>query len=227
MLAMMRHALPDLITNHCSDQKVLDEKLSYFLRCGQARLQVLHGTSQLIAILRRSFAQGSELIPVPTLNAYARAFPKAEAYLDAPGVKLDEPAERAPGFDVVVIVNPNNSSGTTLSCEAIHALARSTPNTLFWLNKSSLAFSNEPSLVTLLEVEPLDNVLVMVSLSSRLGVPRLRLGYAYSSKPYDGRSDRNETVRVEPNGTRRLLPRASCEVWRGVRELFAAHRHRT
>ena len=183
MLAMMRHALPDLISNHCSDQQVLNEKLSYFLRCDRGRLQVLHGTSQLFPILRRCFAQSSMLIPTPTLNAYAKAFPNAETYFDAPGVEWDELAERAPGYDVVVMVNPNTSSGTALSSEAIHALARSTPKTLFWVNESFLAFSDQPSLVTLLEVEPIDNVLVMVSLSSRLGVPGLRLGFAYSCNP--------------------------------------------
>jgi histidinol-phosphate/aromatic aminotransferase/cobyric acid decarboxylase-like protein len=59
-------------------------------------------------------------------------------------------------------------------------LARATPDTLFWVDESFLAFSDQPSIVELLQNEPLDNVLVLVSLSKSLGAPGRRLGYAYS-----------------------------------------------
>ena len=54
MLAAMRHALPDLVSDYGSAQPVLNEKLGYVLRCDPAHVQVLHGASQAFPILGRS-----------------------------------------------------------------------------------------------------------------------------------------------------------------------------
>lgn len=180
MLAAMRFALPELIADYGSAQPILNEKLSYFLRCDRLRLQVLHGASQIFPILARIFAGSSITIPTATFGEYSRLFPDAVPYLDAPGVDWGELGRNAPSFRIVVIVNPNTSTGTTLSSHDIHVLARATPDTLFWVDESFLAFSDQPSIVELLQNEPLDNVLVLVSLSKSLGAPGLRLGYAYS-----------------------------------------------
>ncbi len=180
MLAAMRHALPELIADYGSAQPILNEKLGYFLQCDPERLEVLHGASQVFPILGRAFAGKSMTIPTATFGEYSRLFPDAVLYRDAPGVNWGQLAANAPDFDIVVIVNPNTSTGTTLSSVDIHSLARATPDTLFWVDESFLAFSEQRSLVDLLQDEPLDNLLVLVSLSKSLGVPGLRLGYAYS-----------------------------------------------
>jgi len=180
MLAAMRFALPELIADYGSAQPVLNEKLGYFLQCDPTRLQVLHGASQIFPILAQAFEGRSITIPSATYGEYLRLFPDAVAYLDAPGVDWEELKSIAASFQIVVVVNPNTSTGTTLSSVDVHALARATPDTLFWVDESFLAFSDEASIIKLLEVEPLENVLVLVSLSKSLGAPGLRLGYAYS-----------------------------------------------
>ena len=153
MLAAMRFALPELIADYGSAQPILNEKLSYFLRCDRLRLQVLHGASQIFPILARIFAGSSITIPTATFGEYSRLFPDAVPYLDAPGVDWGELGRNAPSFRIVVIVNPNTSTGTTLSSHDIHVLARATPDTLFWVDESFLAFSDQPSIVELLQNE--------------------------------------------------------------------------
>ena len=181
MLATMRNALPDLLANQPSDQGILNEKLSYVLRCDQERLQVLQGASQAFTILGRAFKGASVLMPAATFSECETFFPDAVRYCDVPEVDWGELSRQAPNYDVVVIVNPNTSTGATLSSDDILTLARMTPGTLFWVDESFLAFSGQPSLVKLLEGEPIDNVLVLVSMNSALGVPGLHLGYVYSS----------------------------------------------
>jgi histidinol-phosphate/aromatic aminotransferase/cobyric acid decarboxylase-like protein len=182
MLAAMRQALPELIASYGSSQSVLNEKLGYFLQCEPERLQVLHGASQVFPILGRAFAGSSITIPTATFGEYPRHFPDAVPYPDAPGVNWEALEKSASDFQIVVIVNPNTSTGTTLDSAAIYALARATPATLFWVDESFLAFSEQPSLVGMLQDEPLDNVLVLISLSKCLGAPGLRLGYVYSCR---------------------------------------------
>jgi histidinol-phosphate aminotransferase len=83
--------------------------------------------------------------------------------------------------DVLVVVNPNSPTGTTLATEDVLAVAASNPGTTVLVDESFLPFCGQPSLVGVLEREPLQNVVVLASLSSLLGVPGLRLGYLYSA----------------------------------------------
>ncbi len=180
MIAAMRLALPELLADYGSAQSVLNEKMSYFLKCDQLRLQVLHGASQIFPMMGRLYRDARVTIPSASFGEYARWLPNATVYPDGPGIDWTALSASAPDFDVVVVVNPNTSTGTTLPTAAIFDLAKATPDTLFWVDESFLAFSDEQSIVRLLEEEPLENVVVLVSLSKSLGVPGLRLGYVYS-----------------------------------------------
>jgi len=179
MLAAVRHALPALMERYGSTQKVLNEKLGWFLGRPPQRLQTLHGGTQAFPILR-DLLQGSTLcVPSPTFGEYRR-FQGTLHYEDAPGVDLSELAATAEAADVVVIVNPNNPTGTTLPTSEIYALAAAHPEKTFLVDESFIRFSGEPSIESALERDPLSNVHVLVSLSKALGVPGLRIGYLYS-----------------------------------------------
>ena len=180
MLAAMRHALPALLAGYGSTQAVLNEKLSYFVGCDPARLQVLHGATQAFPILRDRLAGRTVALPTPTFGEFPRMFPGALTYPDAPGLDLATLDRVAPQADVTVVVNPNNPTGTTVPPAELHALARRHPERLFLVDESFIEFSGHASLVGLLEQEPLANVIVLVSLSKTLGVPGLRIGYLFS-----------------------------------------------
>jgi histidinol-phosphate/aromatic aminotransferase/cobyric acid decarboxylase-like protein/CTP:molybdopterin cytidylyltransferase MocA len=180
MVAAMRQALPALLASYGSSQQVLNDKLAYFVRCSRDRVELLHGASQVFPILRETLAGRSVLLPAPSFGEYARMFPDASRYRDAPGVDQGALEDLAGRHDVTVIVNPNSPTGTTLPTAWIHRLAEARPQTLFVVDESFVDFSGEEPLVSHLERRPLSNVLVVMSLSKTLGVPGLRLGYVYS-----------------------------------------------
>lgn len=181
MMAAIRHSLPELISSYGSTQKILNEKLGLFLFCRSERLEVLHGASQLLPILSRIFEGCKVAIPSPTFGEYPERFQDAQYYADRPGIDLEEIRALAAICEVIVIVNPNSPTGTTLGTNEIYRLASEFPKTTFLVDESFLAFSSERSLLDTLEHAPLDNVIVMTSLSKALGIPGLRLGFVYSS----------------------------------------------
>ena len=84
---------------------------------------------------------------------------------------------------MLVVVSPNNPTGTTVPTAELHALAARHPETLILVDESFGAFSAEPPLVSALETNPLPNVAVLVSLSKAVGYPGLRIGYLYTCDP--------------------------------------------
>jgi histidinol-phosphate/aromatic aminotransferase/cobyric acid decarboxylase-like protein/choline kinase len=182
MLGMMRHALPDLISNYGSAQHVLNQKLAHALDCRPDRLQALHGATQAYPILRRVWEGRSVAVPDPTFGEYMRLFPDATTYADEPGRGWGDLDDVARSSEVVVVVNPNNPTGSTTPTADVHDLARRHPDTDFLVDESFQAFAGGPSLLERLEREPLENVVVLTSLSKSLGSPGLRLGHLYSAR---------------------------------------------
>jgi histidinol-phosphate/aromatic aminotransferase/cobyric acid decarboxylase-like protein/choline kinase len=178
MLAALRQALPQLLRNYGSSQEVLDEKLSWHLRCTPGRAVALHGASQIYPWLPSLLQSDEMLAPWPTFGEYKRIFPRQQRYADAPGVDLS--LLESSQSQTIVFVNPNNPTGTTLSSRWIYGFASQRPHQTIIVDESFIDFCEEPSMVSLLEEQPLENVLVVKSLSKTLGVPGIRLGYAYS-----------------------------------------------
>jgi histidinol-phosphate/aromatic aminotransferase/cobyric acid decarboxylase-like protein len=183
MLAAMRYSLADLVCGYGSTQAVLNQKLAWFLECDATRLQALNGAAQVFPILRRLWADRPVTIPSPTFGEYTAAFPGARLYPDAPGTatSVSDLEHLAQEGGVVVIVNPNNPTGTTLSSASLHRLAARHPETTFLVDESFIAFSGQGSMLQQLEAKELANVVVLCSLSKTLGVPGLRIGYVYST----------------------------------------------
>lgn len=176
MLSELRYHLPELLQNYGSSQVVLDTKLSWALRWPQEHTHLLSGASQVYPWLRSWFAGKRVLIPAPTFGEYTRVFPDADRYTDGPGVDWDEVVRKAARADVVVFVNPNNPTGTTLDSCRIAEFAQANPATTVLVDESFIEFSGQQPLAEIVPRERIGNVLVIKSLSKSLGVPGLRLG---------------------------------------------------
>lgn len=181
MMSQLRASLPELVTNYGSAQTLLDEKLAYFLRCKTRHAHVLNGASQFLSpMLRRWFRPDRVLLPEPTFGEYRRLFPGALTYGDRGGVDLGEVKQKAVDADLVVIVNPNNPTGTTVRTEEIQDMATLLPDKMLLVDESFIEFSGQPSLLPWAEVTQAANIVVLKSLSKSLGVPGLRLGYVFT-----------------------------------------------
>jgi histidinol-phosphate/aromatic aminotransferase/cobyric acid decarboxylase-like protein/choline kinase len=181
VLSELRNALPTLLHNYGSTQTLLDRKLSYYLLCQPERCIALNGASQAFPLLAQFFAGRRVLIPCPTFGEYRRIFPTAAEYFDEIGFDLDLFLPLAQDAEVIVFVNPNNPTGTLLPSDWIYNFAVDHPEKWLIVDESFIDFADRPSMMVLLEEQPLDNVILLKSLSKTLGVPGLRLGYTYSS----------------------------------------------
>lgn len=183
MLAALAGALPSVIRRDGSTRAILNRKLAAHLRCDPARLQALHGASQIFPILKRMAGTRPVLRPEPTFDQYARTFPRAATYRDVPGVDLDAFDASIKPDALVIIVTPNSPTGTLIPTAWIHDCARRHGHTLFVVDESFLDYSGETSLVDRLEADPVENIFVVKSLSNSLGVPGLRVGFVYTTNP--------------------------------------------
>lgn len=193
MLSELRNNLPELLCNYGSSQEMLDEKLAYYLLCSEDRVQVLNGSSQVFPLLRQWFRGKKALLPDPTFGEYPSAFPEAVLYKDAVGIDIQDIEAKTPLCDIVVFVNPNNPTGSVLPTQWIFEFAEQQPDKTIIVDESFIEFSDQPSIIYLLEKQPLDNILVIKSLSKVLGVPGIRLGYVYCCDPAVNMKLRQET----------------------------------
>jgi histidinol-phosphate/aromatic aminotransferase/cobyric acid decarboxylase-like protein/choline kinase len=180
LTAMMRRALPDLLSSYGSAQAVLNRKMALFVQCDPAHILMLNGASQVYPILHRLWSDDTVAIPSPTFGEYGRHFSSAIRYVDGPGVDLRDLHDAADRARRLVVVNPNNPSGTVLETADVFALAKDHPETTVLVDESFIATSGQPSIVPMVEANPLENVMVLTSLSKVLGVPGLRVGSLYS-----------------------------------------------
>ncbi len=180
MLSEMRNSLPDLVSNYGSMQKVLDQKLAFFLLCRRENITMLNGASQIYPLLAPRFGSKRVLLPLPTFGEYPRIFRNCEYYFDQVGIDRGEVEDKAKGCETVVFVNPNNPTGSLVETEWIFDYARRVPGKTIIVDESFIEFSPYGSIIDLLEKLPLENVIVIKSLSKTLGIPGIRIGFTYS-----------------------------------------------
>jgi len=177
----IRNNLENLALNYGSRQSVLNQKFAYFLSCDPNRVHALNGASQIYPLLAFTYAREKVLIPDPTFGEYPRAFPDAETYPDRVGIDCRALEGQASEFDVIVIVNPNNPTGSVIPSDWIYRFSKTNSGKTIIVDESFIEFSNQPSLMEALEAEPLENVVIVKSLSKSWGIPGLRLGYIYTA----------------------------------------------
>lgn len=178
VIAELRLQLPELVACYGSSQAILDRKMSWFADVAADHIVAVNGASQFFPWAAAEFAERRAWLPAPTFGEWTRTFPGASTYPDRGDGALHLPEALEPGA-VAVIVNPNNPTGTTVGAAEILSRCRANPEVLHLVDESFTPFSGQPSITDVLESDPMDNVVVVQSLSKTLGTPGLRLGFVY------------------------------------------------
>ncbi len=181
VLSEIKNNLPELIHNYSSAQDIINRKLSFYLLCKEENLTVLNGASQIYPVLQKLFNDRKTLIPAPSFGEYRRMFPYADLYYDEIGFDPEFLMKQSGPYNLVVFVNPNNPTGSVLSTDWLYYFAKSHPDKTILIDESFIDFSDEKTILSRIEDQPLSNVILVKSLSKVLGAPGLRLGYVYSS----------------------------------------------
>lgn len=174
-------ALPDVIGRYGSAQHVLDEKLSRFVKVPAEQLVLLNGLSQIFPWLAQQYGQEKALLPAPCFNEFSRVWPVASSYRDDGTVNIEGLRAASVDRSVIVFVNPNNPTGTTIPSLQILDFAREHPAKTVIVDESFADFSERPCLLSSCEGPLPANILLLKSLGKSLGVAGLRLGYAQST----------------------------------------------
>jgi len=182
MISELKENLHNTIHEYGSTQKILNEKIAYFIESNPEHTIALNGLSQIFPLLKDYFVNKKSLIPSPTFGEYQHTFPAASRYQDHGKIDLDDITENE--ADVIVFVNPNNPTGTTLDSQWIYEFAERFKSKTVLVDESFIDFSDKPSLLDFLYAKPLDNVILLKSLSKGLGVAGLRIGFSYSTNAH-------------------------------------------
>ena len=179
LIAQLKSYLSDAIWNYGSDQLTLDLRMSYFLdEPNSQRVLALPGLADIYPALNDFFYGKKVMIPSPTFGEYFK-IPNHFVYNESAPIEELEVIIRTEIPDFVVLVNPNNPTGSLKKTSQIVDLSNTFPQVNFILDESFIDFSEEPSIMTFAQQFG-ENVLVLKSLSKVLGVPGLRLGFAWS-----------------------------------------------
>jgi threonine-phosphate decarboxylase len=143
-----------------------------------------NGTTQLIYLIPRATNAENALVVGPTYSDYRDACAMNRVACEhvicretddfLPDMATIE--EKAAGVDLVFLCNPNNPTGGMVSREAIEALCRALPQTVFVIDESYLPFAPHPGQTSMITSE-LPNVMVLNSMSKAFRIPGLRIGF--------------------------------------------------
>jgi len=157
---------------------------AFAAQCGRAADKVMagSGTTEFIFAIPASLPVERALIVAPTYGDYLTACRWAgiavDLYLPAAdrgfALQLPEIARQLKGNEIVFLCNPNNPTGKLLSSAALHDLIKGHPRSYFVVDESYLPFCDEPSLLSLPQ---LDNLFILTSFSKVYCIPGLRLGF--------------------------------------------------
>ena len=193
--------LDTLVHSYPSTNWYISSLIAQNLGLTHNELVVGNGASELIAAISRCYVKDLA-VPVPNFDEYANRariqgkhcafFPMDQSFK----LNINEFLHhiRTTGANSVVIVNPNNPTGTLLFQADMLQLVESLRDLdLIIIDESFLEFSDSfPQASMLRHIDNYPNLIIIKSLSKVYGIAGLRLGYAASSN-----KDFIESIRSE------------------------------
>jgi histidinol-phosphate aminotransferase len=157
--------------------------------CSVASEQILvcDGSDQGIETIFRTYSEKNDkvIIPEPTFSMFSQVASVAGNEIYSPGYdkNMNYPTEKVlSAIDqqtkIVVIVTPNNPTGTSVSRNNIEKIAKTAENALVIVDEAYFEFSNQ-TVIDLLNQH--ENVVILRTFSKAFGLAGLRIGYMVSS----------------------------------------------
>jgi len=163
------------------------DKLSKFIGMNPDYILVGNGAIQLIELILREMMGKKKCIITPTFSTYYEYDDANIVYYrthkeDDFRVNVQDLIKfcKAEEVETLVIVNPNNPTGTSMPKESITFLAKSLPSTTIIIDESFIDFFDRKNSMEK-DVYSNPNLLVIRSMSKDFGIAGLRLGYAIMS----------------------------------------------
>lgn len=185
MIEKMKENYLELLTQYPSGMEIQKLNSGRLFNIDSSQVLVGNGAAEIINVLDEVL-EGSVGVCIPTFNEYIRCFRKCRVKtLDTSKydyqLKKDELIKLANTVDNLVIVNPDNPSGSFLSYEEVMEIIEycHSKNKRIVIDESFVDFANKDRRYTLIDSSILnkyDNLIVIKSISKSYGVPGLRLG---------------------------------------------------
>lgn len=190
--AIVAH-IPAII--HYPDAEGYDLKQSIGKQYGLPieKITLGNGAVELLYVLCHQLQPKKVLIPAPAFSEYERAARSVGAQIEyhflSPddGFRFDSQvfAKRLAGCDMVFIGNPNNPTGTLLTCEEIADIleAAAVSKTFVVIDESFIDFIADSEKYTAKSLlDRYDHLFVLHSLTKFYAIPGLRLGFAAANE---------------------------------------------
>lgn len=156
-----------------------------------------NGSSELLLMLLSSLKPVKALIPVPayidyfnycrTLSIETELFPltSEKGFSSENDFSIDEQKffsvlADQPAKSLVIMGNPNNPTGKTLSSKFIYAMCNTFPDLIFCIDEAYQLLSSAKTEFSYMP----PNLIRIVSLTKAFCIPGLRIGYAIASKDF-------------------------------------------
>ena len=185
MVDQMEYFYHRLLTDYPSGMYVQKLMAGKMFGVKEDYLLVGNGAAELINTLGRT-VPGKTALSIPAFNEYVRCFPDCEIVPMAGAeydfqFNMDALRRAAVEMDNLILINPDNPSGSFLTKEQVLELAElcKAKDTKFIVDESFVDFADKPLRFTLLDNDVLEhyhNMMVIKSISKSYGVPGLRLG---------------------------------------------------
>jgi threonine-phosphate decarboxylase len=160
-------------TYPCDDSLALRHKIAELYNLDIENILVSNGVNEVIYLLCSRYKNKRIGVLVPTYPEYQKAI---EAYQN--DVVIFEDITQIQGVDMVFICSPNNPTGKYYVTKQIEEMALSHPDCEFIIDQSYIDFMA----IVDKELELLDNVYLLRSMTKIYHLSGLRIGYTLSTK---------------------------------------------
>jgi len=187
MLNELKEALGELILNYPSGRTLLNTLATPIYKCEKKHLLVGNGSSEMIKILLNKLP-GKFGVIVPTFEEYLNIIDPTKLVTLLPSsenfeVTIEELEILSNQVDCIIIVNPNNPTGSHLSSDLILQLLNilHSKGKYLILDESFADFFIGESILSSKNLNRFDNLFIIKSLGKSHGIPGIRCGLLFSS----------------------------------------------